>query len=207
MGGMFVVMASAAAWASAPNTVLLVKDPISGGVWDRFGVASPSFHHTPWGGDWAVDFYGYPGSNVRFRVKELDPGTTGGVAYGVVASNASSCGNPYDWAGTAYQIDLYDGDDQHVGWVLYAHIDTSGVGLLPVGSVVLHGDVLGSVQQWAYSSCYQVSNAAGVHTHVELFNDSDYACYVPYYAGTVLYARDTIGGVGTTNTGAQQPCW
>lgn len=201
-----LVAGSTAAWGSAPNTILRVKDPISGGVWDRFGIAGPAIHHTPWGGDWSVDFYGYPGSNVRFRVKEGVPGATVGVAYGVIESNASSCASPYDHAGTAYRIGLYDGANQHVGWVVYAHVETAGVGLLPIGAVVVHGDVLGSVEQFPFSSCYQVSDPAGVHTHVELFNDHDYACYVPWAPGATLFARDTLGKVGSNNTGPQQPC-
>jgi hypothetical protein len=189
--------------ASAPNTILVVKSALSGGDWDRFDIAGPSWHHNPWGGDWAVDFYGAPGDLVRFRIKELNPSTTSGDAFGVVESNASSCGSPFDEAGTAYQIGVYDGDGNHVGWVLYAHVETSGVGLLPVGSVVLHGDVLGTIEQFAFSSCFQVTTPEGVHTHVEMFNDSDYACYVPYAPDTTLFARDAMGGIGTSFSAGQ----
>ena len=196
-----------ASLASAPATPLLVKSPLYGGEWDRFGIADPSYHHTPWGGDWALDEYGDPGDLVRFRIRELDPAATAGKAYGVIETNWSSCASPYDWAGTAYQIGVYDGDGNHVGWVLYAHVDTSAVGLLPIGTVVGYGTILGTIEQYAWSSCYQVVDPAGVHTHVEVYNDSDYACYEPYYAGTLLYPRDTLGEIGSSNAGPQEPCY
>lgn len=197
----------ATAEASAPHTPIVINAPIANGVFDRWGYSHPSVHHTPWGGDWATDFYGYPGSPVRLDIREYSAGATAGTPYGVVLSNGSSCASPYDWAGTAYQIALYDGAGSSVGWVLYAHVDTSGVGLYPVGSVLGANTLLGYTAQYPWSYCYQVSTSAGVHTHVEAYNDHDYACYVPRPSGSVVAGGRALGGVGSNNTGPGQSCW
>ena len=50
------------ATASHFTNWLEIRSPYAG-YWDRFGIAPPSTHHTPWSGDWGTDYYAAPGAN------------------------------------------------------------------------------------------------------------------------------------------------
>lgn len=192
--------------ASAPNTMVGIKSPLDGGNWDRFAIAGPSYHHAPWGGDWAVDVYGAPGDLVYFGVRERWQGTTAGNAYGIVTANYDTCAWPNS-AGVAYRISVYDGAGAYVGWVLIGHVDTSAYGTLPIGSLVANGQVLGKLSQFVYSSCYQVTTSSGVHTHLELYNASDYSCYIPRPANGYVTRDRFVAVLGSNNNGVGQSCW
>jgi hypothetical protein len=75
------------------------------------------------------------------------------------------------------------------------------------GQIIYTGTTLGYLNQWPWSSCYAVSNPAGVHTHIEAYNSSLYSCYWPYWSGTWLNWWDTVGAIGVNYYGIRQPCW
>ena len=91
------------------------------------------------------------------------------------------------------------------GWVSYGHLDQ--VQVTP-GHSISNGTVLGKLKNWGYSSCYQVNNDAGVHTHIEEWNKYRYACYFPWNSGDYLWYPTTLGWIGrTVYTSPKQPCW
>jgi len=183
---------------------ILIRAPFSG-YWDRFGIAHPSSHHTPFGGDWGVDFYAPPGTGGTFFIAN----SNGLPAYGVVADRRPSCGGK-DWAGWAYRFGLYDSSGYR-GWYLVAHVsETNSIGspyYLQPGTTIYNGNFIGWTAQYNYSNCYQVTNASGVHWHIEAFQPRHYSCYFPYPSGTYLVSGQDMGAVGSNATAPRRPCW
>ena len=184
---------------------LEIRSPFAG-YWDKFGIAPPATHHTPWNGDWATDVYAAPGTNGGFRVANSD----GGTAYGTIASpgTMSSCAGS-TWAGYAYRITVSDASGPR-GWYLAAHINGVAPGggqyLLSAGQTLYSGAGLGQTAAWAYSSCWQVQNLNGVHWHVEFEQPSHWSCWVPWSAGASLQVTSMLGAIGSNAT-TKSSCW
>lgn len=183
-----------------------VGTPYSG-HWDRFGFAHPSSHHRPWGGEWATDFYAPPGTPGAFYSS-----TASGAAWGLVARLGGSCGNAQYWAGYVVIVDVHD-DSGRRGWVAYAHVQDTwgGTWYRPgVGQLLTNGSGLGWTDRWPTSPCYQVTNDAGVHWHLELWqvkgNPPTYSCYEPYTSGQYLLQNSPFGRIGTTVSAERSPC-
>lgn len=176
------------------------------GYWDRFGVAHPSSHPTPWGGDWSVDYYSAPGTPGSFYASS----SAGYSVYGIVSAVSGSCSNRLVWAGYMYRVDVHDTGLGYRGWVLYAHVqDTYGATWyrLQPGQQVTNGSGIGWTERWSYSSCYQATNDAGVHWHLEAYQPTHYACWYPYQSGTGLAQGAVLGAVGSNAVRAKAPCW
>lgn len=203
------------------------------GTWALGGYADPDFHHRPWGGDIATDYYqvqytrGYfwPWTNYGY-------GANGG-GYGVVASKGTSCSNPNVWAGWAYKINLYN-PGGHRGWALFAHVSEYGPYYwMPsdqqfwyVGNTVTWGSTVGWTAYWGSGQgvppdvpsdqkCYDLSYPSSNHFHVELgqrngsawiVGASHYACFYGYSNGQYLYSQDYLGVTGANASTERATC-
>jgi hypothetical protein len=191
------------------------------GYWDRFGIAGPGVHHrvacappqirwyeyntgcvSGWGyGDWSLDFYGYDEQPVTWHARsEWDPAAITAQVWAISPTCAVGGGSRGGW--TVY-VDVYYWGAWE-GWMSYGHLNWPQV--YP-GQIIYTGATLGYLNQWPRSSCYDVSNPAGVHTHIEAYNSSLYSCYWPYWSGTWLNWWDTVGAIGVNYYGIRQPCW
>jgi hypothetical protein len=176
------------------------------GAWDRFGLAHPSSHHTPYGGDWATDLYATSGTPVYFHPFD---NYTGGTY--VVSSVAAACrsGIIAD-GGHAVKVELKDRAGTSLGWVLYSHLDRVPAGVAN-GQPISSGALLGYTRRWNHSTCYQVSTEEGVHVHYEAYNHHNYACYWDYGSGQTVASNRSMGlvgahGVTTAKTACQSTC-
>ena len=143
----------------------------------------PAVHLISGGGDFATDFYGTPGQDVRLRVNN----PTGALSFSW-ASSSTSCGSS-----TRVNV-LVDG--VQVGWIYFAHL----VNAVSSGPIT-NGMVLGQVGNY---SC-----APGQHIHIEVRADSgNFACYQDYgHPGTSIGDNAKFAGLGATGSGAiRQAC-
>lgn len=167
---------------------LNVQPPFSG-TWNRFNTVNPPQHSPLFGGDWATDVYAPAGTAVQVRAWPVSQ--QGAVQYKVVGIQ-NTCGNPANVAGQAVRVEFfYQGID--VGWALYGHLDRVQVS---VGQWIGHGQTLGYLRQWNNSSCWQVNNGDGVHTHMEVYSNRNFACYIARPWGAHLDYWGVIGRTG-----------
>ena len=157
------------------------------GYFDKFGDTSPNVHHRVVGGNWATDIYASPGTAVRYQER------TGAIARVVSIMSACVGGGP-SLGGSQIQLSLSDaGDGVALGTVFYLHLATPQVS---VGQSIESGTVLGYTAQWESSSCYQVSNAGGVHTHFEVKSAVGSSCFTTVGGGDLLGDASPIGRLG-----------
>lgn len=143
----------------------------------------PAVHLISGGGDFATDYYGTPGQQVRLRVSNA----TGNVTF-AWAGSSTSCG-------TSTKVNVFV-DGAQVGWIYIAHL----VGAVKSGPLT-NGMVLGTVGNY---SC-----APGQHIHVEIKADAgNYACYQDYgHPGTAIQENAKFAGVGATGAaGTRRAC-
>lgn len=119
----------------------------------------------------------------------------GGTAYGQVIRVSPACASGVIAdGGWAVTIDVYSSAGDRLGWVLYAHLTGPFVS---TGQWISPGQNLGQLSRWRYSSCYQVTGEGGVHTHVEVYNYTHYACYSDWGSGAYLERWWAwLGGLG-----------
>lgn len=172
------------------------------------GWAPPESHHTPWGGNWAIDYY-KPGGNTGYL---LVSNSNSGAGYGYMYSGATqgSCLNPMYYAGLSYKIQLYD-DYSNRGWLLFAHVDPTDSGgdpyQVPEQQALSTETFIGRTRFWSQSDCYDVSNSAGVHWHVEMSQPTHNACYsYAYTTDLALTTSDALGAVGSNATWTPPYC-
>ena len=157
------------------------------GYFDKFSDTSPNVHHRVVGGNWATDIYASPGTAVRYHER------TGAIARVVSIMSACVGGGP-SLGGSQIQLSLSDaGDGAALGSVFYLHLATPQV---TVGQTIESGTVLGYTAQWESSSCYQVSNAAGVHTHFEVKSAVGSSCFTTVGGDALLADASPIGRIG-----------
>ena len=174
--------------AAGSLPALNVQPPFSG-TWNRFGDVAPPQHRPLFGGDGATDVYAAAGTAVQVRAWPVSQ--QGAVQYKVVGIQ-NTCANAANQGGQAVRVEFYyNGVD--VGWALYGHLDRLQVS---VGQWVPHGQTLGFLRQWSYNSCYAVSNANGVHTHMEVYSNRNWACYLARPSNTHLDYWGVIGRTG-----------
>ncbi len=210
----------ASAWDNDDNTYSYQRTPFSG-WWDRFYIAHPAYpdYHarsqceaygggwlatkpdcndtsSVWGpGDWATDYYNVPGTAVKF--KSLDLGKSYKAKVYQVSPTCSSGS-----AGYTVFIDLWVSGGGWEGWVAYGHLSSVQVS---IGQVLSQDQLLGYTSQYTYQSgCWEVSNSAGVHTHVEMYNYAQYSCYTALNSGTYYPIGFWLGVVGRTIYGSPQ---
>lgn len=153
-------------------------------------------HWTPNGGDIGWDYYGSPGTAVHAIVASPAPGTA--APRMVVKSVTYGCG-----AGYRVLIDIYMGTT-YLGWVSYSHLSNVPVS---AGQALGFGAQIGTTNRYPYKAgCWEVSNDAGVHTHIEVRSVSKYACYVPVAKGSTMSIGQKSAFIGSPNTGPRQAC-
>lgn len=126
--GILMPLNPAAVSAGHFTTWIHARAPFAG-VWNYDNNAPPATHHTPWGGDWAVDYYKTSGTYGYYRATFSGGG---GYPYAAVASNGSSGGDPNVWAGRAYVLSLYEPGQTYRGWYTIATSRILRVGMLQV---------------------------------------------------------------------------
>lgn len=211
------------------TTSTFVSDPFSG-YWNRFGATPeyrtghPSLHHRVecepqfsdryatkqpcfygnldvGGGDWSVDFYQGDGTRVQFKQYY-----NGVVFTAKVWAIQPTCGAGVSGGSTVF-IDL-NIPGYWEGWVSYGHLDSVSVS---PGQDISADQYIGMTKWWPRTSCYDVLGNDGVHTHMEMYNSSKYACYYNWAPvdvnGPSLFYGQILGNVGRTMyTGVQQAC-
>lgn len=139
----------------------------------------PSNHHTPFGGQWAVDHYQSPPAGGVFRWAPHYAGSTNGR----VILRGEACADPNLQGGIFYRVAVENSTYGTRGWVLYAHVSKTNPldgaeYLIPVGTVLGNGHHLGWVKQWPMSACYFVSQADGNHWHIEMLQHEHHSCFI-----------------------------
>jgi hypothetical protein len=210
------------------TTSTFVSDPFSG-YWNRFGATihdgHPSLHHRVecepqfsgqydteqacfygnldvGGGDWSVDLYQGDGTGVRFKQY------SNGVWFTAkVWAIQPTCGAGASAGGWTVFVDLLI-PGYWEGWVSYGHLESVFVS---PGQNISADQYIGMTKLWPQTSCYDVAGNDGVHTHIEMYNSSKYACYYNWAPvdvnGPLLSYGQILGNVGRTiYTGVQQAC-
>lgn len=144
----------------------------------------PGYHLISGGGDFATDYYGAQGQDVRLRINNASGALS--FAWG---SSSTSCG-------TSTLVNVYV-DGQFVGRIYIAHL----VNAVSSGPIT-NGMVLGKVGNFG---C-----APGQHIHIEVKADGagNFACYQDYgHPGTPIGDNAKFAGMGSTGaTGIRQAC-
>lgn len=183
--------------AAAVSTAFATVDMPFDGVFAKVSGAHPSVHHITHGGDWSVDLYARPGTDVRL----LGHSAPAAAQY-TVASRGLTC--PGGGGGSWLRLNVTVGTTP-VGWIEYQHLD--GV-TAAMGATVAPGAVLGKTRLWDFAAgCWEVSNNEGVHTHVEVSGLSGDSCYTDRAVGFQLQAGKPVGYVGGGfGTGTRSRC-
>ncbi len=182
------------------------------GIWNPFDDddVDPENHHTPWGGDWATDYYKTPGNTGYLGVTNSNSGTAYGYIYDG-GNDQSSCDEWWDWAGYAITIQIYD-DYLNRGWLVYAHVDATdslnSSYFVPEETQLYPWYFVGRTKQWTNSDCWQVTTSSGVHWHVEMNNSGTHnACYsYEQQVNLSLTTGDTLGAVGSNASWSPPYC-
>ena len=172
--------------ASAAGSEARIGMPFTGNFANS--LSDPATHPVYFsGGQWSTDLYAPEGTNVAINMVAA----SGPIVIKVEAAGPlNSCNGVSPGAYAKLGISV---SGTRIGQVLYEHL--SGL-QVSTGQTIPNGTVLGKTHWWPYSSCYQVSTAAGIHTHIEVGSSSGTACYVGRPLGTRLTSTDTIGAVG-----------
>lgn len=167
------------------------------GSYARHPDAHPSTHHTPYGGNWSVDLYGAEETEVRIHA--LNP--TGGLRIQVAEVYPTPTNSGLD-CGTNVKINILVGG-QMIGWVQYGHLDEVSV---QQGRRIANGTLLGVLRWWEKSAdCYDVETNEGVHTHLEVSNESNASCYIDPPRGRNDEIADVWWGLGDSTDDLEAP--
>jgi len=174
----------------AYNTLV---NPDGNGNYSDATSSHPSVHHRYYG-DWATDLYAPAGTPVKLHIDSSD----GPVSFNYNRSHdtCSSVGPNIAGHGIVLNV-LVNG--QAIGSIDYEHLDN----IPGVGTNFTNGMTIGTITRESLdASCYSAR-----HTHVELLNNSKYACWTDHgRPGTSLPEGSPIGQLGSPNTGPQQVC-
>jgi hypothetical protein len=177
---------------SWPVNTVLVGMPFTGVFGAASGQGSPANHETV-GYDVAVDLYA--NSDVRVYVyAQRDVSLTLEPEY----FSKGTCG----YVNVGVKL-----DGKKVGQILYGHLDSYSSEVTTHKNLPL-GSVIGKTKNWGYNaSCYQVSTASGVHTHVAFTSVNAWACMGPQTAfGKSRNSAQWIGIVGDGGKTARAVC-
>jgi hypothetical protein len=194
---------SAPASASDPTPVVWVGSPLGSSTWptaDGCGVGDstncslPSEHHAVYPntsngelGDWAMDLQSVAvGAPVVLYAAPQD-GSLPVTATVQAVAPACASGVISD-GGYRVTVELST-NGAPIGTVTYAHLDPS----VQQGQVIDRwGSQVGTVGSYDASGCWQ-----GVHSHVELSNQTKYSCYnSSFVPGQQVDATNFIGFLG-----------
>jgi hypothetical protein len=182
------------------------------GYWNDFSQSDPPTH--PRGAialDWATDFYQTPGALGEWYSVSSD--ASGHIE--TMASQSNACGaGSWTTAGYRYRFDMAwsSAPSTVYGHWVYTHVDPEVPGtsntVYPSGSMS-QGEDIGYTWNWAYSvDCWEVVNDAGVHWHIGGYNQSHYACWVPWNDSDYLTkGADSQGAVNSNALSDGASCW
>jgi hypothetical protein len=185
-----------------------VHDDVS--AWWAWGHdTSPRGHHivySNWGymNDWSIDVFAREAG--KQFVTPFGSRTAGGDAVqSVVVGVRPGCrsGNPADGG---YRVTV-EARNARTGAVIaradLMHVDRPQVS---VGQHLGGWTTIGFTSAFRYNSCYQVSNAWGIHGHLEVVNRNRYACFRPMGYEQPLTELTWIGRAGTNYGGQRAAC-
>jgi hypothetical protein len=199
------------------NTVVWIGAP-AGGTWPTASecagasypsasCALPSVHHTPWGGDWAYDQQNIgAGTSVNLYAAPQNTAYNNQISARVEAvglaclpGSGESAASTASRGGYAVKIAIYHASAR-VGTVTYAHVNPTVRAGQAVGR---WGSRIGTVGSYVTNRCWD-----GVHTHIELYNEHNYACFNRTFSpGQRMNATNFIGFLGGSYAGRpRQPC-
>lgn len=165
---------------------------------DRFNVADPVNHHCVYGAygyqsDICFDHYGTRGARVvtpfGYRTSEGDI-----ITQRITAIRPACRSGRLADGGSMVEIEARNSrTGERMGKAQLAHIDNVQV---RVGDRIGGWTVLGYLKQYRYNSCYQVTNPAGTHLHVELTAHHRYSCTHWNIEGRPISETTPIGKMG-----------
>jgi len=210
--------------AESVNTPIWVGAPFQG-QWPgnaRWTGSLPQ-NHTPvytvsgfnYKHDWAIDFYAVAGTPVRVYAAPKDGALSNGTTARVLLVRAACGSGVIGNGGYSVQVGFFDGATR-VGSVTYAHVNpdfdndgaTTANDLNYRGGISRWGGYIGKVGAYTRNSCWDVSNPAGHHVHMEFVNVKNYACYRPGVPqNATLKASEYLGYLGGFYAnGGRQAC-
>ncbi len=168
-----------------------------------------------WLSDWALDYYAVAGTSVkvyvapkdsrlasRITTQVLDVQPTCAAVAGETASQRIARG------GYVVFVGVFD-SGLRVGTVAYAHVNPAFATSYR-GTLNRWGGVVGTVGQYTYNKCWQVSVSTGHHVHMEFSNENPtyMACYRPNVPQNATLAVSEYMGYlgGAFATTRQQAC-
>jgi hypothetical protein len=158
----------------------------------------PSVHHIVYLGDWAADLQSVAtGTPVVLYAAPQDGRTA--ISAQVERITPACASQVVQYGGYRVTVGLFSGST-HIGEVTYAHINPS----VSQGAWISRwGTQLGTIGSYTSNSCWN-----GPHTHVELYSQTNYACYNRGWApGQWMNATNFIGFVGgNVASGPRQAC-
>lgn len=190
--------------AGTPRTPIWVGSPVDGnwpGSDDCSGAKYPSAscslpfaHHTYyWGnayrGDWGYDQRGVSAGEDVFLYAAPQDSRLGSSIRAKVERVVNSCSGSV-YGGKTVVIGLYNSSTRS-GTVAYAHVAPTSA--MTAGAYISRwGTKIGDANSYRKSSCWE-----GVHVHIELLSDTNYACYNKgWRPGQTMYKTNFIGYVG-----------
>jgi hypothetical protein len=169
-------------WAYNQNV-----NPDSEGKYNDSTSSHPSVHHTPGHGDWSTDLY----ANEEGKEVKLKASSSGELTF--------SWGNADTSCGEARRVNVKV-DNTTVGVIYLAHLSEAAATSSPPTA----GMTLGKVKEIYKED--KICNP-GRHIHVEFDNTSNHSCYSDHgKPGVSVGEGNSIGILGSSNTGAQQKC-
>jgi hypothetical protein len=171
-------------WPGSPNpTDALPKyhDPL-------FTVYGQNYTH-----DWAMDYYAPAGTGVRLYAAPKDSALGSQITAKVVYIQPTCRSGSVSSGGYAVHIAIYHSGVQ-VGSIVYGHVQpdfnkdgaTTSADTGYRKGIARWGGYIGTVGKYTKNPCWDVSGTSGHHTHVELGNIKNFACYRP---GVAQHAR------------------
>ena len=150
-------------------------------------------HHTPFGGDWAIDLAGAVGRPVHARFSNA----SGNIALSVIGAPFEPCASPNQGTGGAAIKVQVSVDGVVLGVVNYLHL----AGAHAAGAIS-NGDQIGTMSSGSSSSCW-----SGAHVHMEPRNTTQYACFQATGIGSSLGDGSKLGVIGGEySSGPNQLC-
>ncbi len=169
-------------------------------------------HHTygwgnPYAGDFGIDEGNVAvGGAVRLFAAPQDTRLDNAITARVESTGLAcaprrgeSYGQTRARGGDYVRVGVYNGGARS-GTVTFVHVSATVGGGQPISR---WGGQVGTVGQWTANSCW-----TGVHLHVELYNDTNYACYNRgFRPGQAVRATNFIGYLGGSfASGPRQAC-
>jgi hypothetical protein len=181
----------AATPATATTEQATIVGPSTGSLTSSPQESPP--HHTPFGGDWAIDLAGAVGRPVHARFSNA----SGNLALSVIGAPFEPCASPNQGtAGVAIKVQL-SVDGVVLGVVNYLHLANAHS-----AGAISNGDQIGTMSSGTATSCW-----SGAHVHMEPRNTTQYSCFQATGIGSSLDEASKLGVIGGEySSGPNQLC-